>query len=468
MYSLRNVLRFLFMVVIPLWSSAAAGFSTSVEVEETIYSIKSADNGAGPLWDFGSTNLIRVADEVYISGLETLPNEPPLNNTRCNLWTRAEHGWTLIQTDPTGRTREPCPIAVLPELRKVFLSANPTLNPPGRPGPGPAQPTLLAFSIDALAALPDSLSPVWQRAATPPNFTEHSYRSLAADGRRGELILFQNIDYSHAEWAFRGNEGQWAAQGQLIWPWGAASPKPTPIRVCYPNVMIQNRAVHFVGVSDIVEPNEDWRQYKRDATGKKWDYDLRRLFYTWSPDISKQGFLPWLEISSREDTAGHIVPGDLWLGGDGAVHIVWEEAALDLRLRDKFFPEAKQRWELNYAVVRAGKVESLRTLLGRDESKAGPIPHLPRFQVTPEGRLFVFFYVNGTDDAGKPLSENRLLEIYQDGSISPIARVPLAQPLNNYMTATVRAGSAPSNTLDLLGTAPGQPNTIRYARVRID
>jgi hypothetical protein len=48
-----------------------------------------------------------------------------------------------------------------------------------------------------------------------------------------------------------------------------------------------------------------------------------------------------------------------------------------------------------------------------------------------------------------------------------MVRVPLERPLSNYMTATVRAGSAPSRTLDLLGTSADRPGTVRYARVRL-
>jgi hypothetical protein len=314
---------------------------------------------------------------------------------------------------------------------------------------------------------PEAIRPVWQSEPAQLAFTEHSYRSFAADGERKELILFQNIDYTHAEWTFRDSGGRWSAQGQLKWPWGAEYEPKKAVRICYPNVAIRNRAVHLVGVSDVVEPNQQWRKFKRELTGKEWDYDFRRLFYTWSPDIAAGGFKGWVEIASREKTAGHITPGDLWLAPDGDVHIVWDETALDTRLREKFFPEEKQRHELNYAVIREGKVVARKTLLATDEGRPGPIPHLPRFQVTPENRLFVFFYVNGTDENGKPLAENRLLEIDANGSIGPMVKVPLQRPLNHYMTATVRAGSSPSRTLDLLGSSPDTPGTIRYARLRL-
>src|SRR5216117_3964886 len=95
--------------------------------------------------------------------------------------------------------------------------------------------------------------------------------------------------------------------------------------------------------------------------------------------------------------------------------LLWTERAIDERLRPKFFPDAKQSHALNYAVVRDGKIALRRTLLLAEEGKPGEIPSAPRFQVTPDHRLFLVFYVQGTDAAGKRVSENRLMEIYPSG-----------------------------------------------------
>ncbi len=209
------------------------------------------------------------------------------------------------------------------------------------------------------------------------------------------MILFQNIGYTHAEWTFLDRDGRWSRTGQLVWPWGAEYAKPQPIRVCYPNVVLKDREVHFCGVSDIVEPNETWRAFKKQLTGHEWDYDFRRLFYTWSPDITTGKFQPWVEIASREKTCGWITPGDLWVAPNGDVHVLWTERALDERLREKFFPGQKQSHSLNHAVLRKGAVLSRHTLLAAEEGKSNEQPGRGRFQVTPDNRLFVFFYVQG-------------------------------------------------------------------------
>ena len=327
-----------------------------------------------------------------------------------------------------------------------------------------APPAELGGDAANLAAEPLTLLPRWQGS---PRFTEHSYRSFAADGPRGELIIFQNIGYTHAEWAFRDSGGHWAAAGKLVWPWGAEYDKPQPIRVCYPNVALKDRAVYFCGVSDIMEPYEKWRTFKRQLTGQKWDYDFRRLFFTWSPDITTGKFAPWLEVASRDKTCGWIKPCDLWVGPDGAAHLLWTERAIDERLRARFFPDAKQSHALRYAIVRDGKVTLRRTILEAREGESREIASAARFQPTPDGRLFVLYYVAGTDAAGRRVSENRVVEVLPGGKMGPHVRVPLKHPFSAFFTATPRAGSPPSATVDILGRRADGGNTIYYARVRL-
>jgi hypothetical protein len=395
--------------------------------------------------------------------LETLAGARPLNNCRWMLFRRGPQGWQKVCVDPVGRTREPCPLVGFPDGR-LFLSANPTRNADPNAYSGPARPEILQFAASDPGQSVRTLLPAW---SGQPKFSEHSYRSFAADGPGQELILFQNVGYTHAEWAFLDRTGRGSAQGQLAWPWGAEYAKPQPIRVCYPNVVLKNREVHFCGVSDIVEPNPEWRAFKKQLTGREWDYDFRRLFYTWSPDITTGKFEPWVEVASREKTCGWINPGDLWAAPNGDVHILWTERALDERLREKFFPNEKQRHTLNYAVLREGKIISQRTLLAAEEGKSNERPGRGRFQVAPDNRLFVFFYISGTNAAGKSISENRLLEILPDGSASTSVPVPLKRPFTDFFTATVRGGSPPSKTLELLGTRQGANATISFARIHI-
>jgi hypothetical protein len=437
-----------------------ARFHAEVEAEENVYSYHSSDNGADPLWSYGSSCIARIGEKAFISGVKTLPDATPLNNVQWQLFERADNGWKLLAAAP-GRTREPCPLACFQD-GTLFLSDNPTLNPNQRSGP--ARPEILVFPATDPTAPPERLLPVWD--GQPP-FTEHSYRSFAADGKNRELILFQNIGYTHAEWSFRDSQGKWSARGQLKWPWGAEYPEPEPIRICYPTVALRDRAVYFCGVSDIIEPYPQWRAYKKEVSGRDWDYDFRRLFFARSDDITSGKFHDWVEVSSRDKTCGWIFPNDLWVGPDRVVHLLWTERALDERLRQKFFPNEKQSSALMYARARDGKVELKRPIQILEEGKVGEVPGNGRFQVTADGRLFVLYYVSGTGDGGRPVSEDRLIEILRDGTQSKAVPVPLKRAFTRFFTATWRAGSPLSNVIDIYGSQTGSEGAMSYARIRI-
>jgi hypothetical protein len=433
-----------------------------VEAEEEVYQYLPADNGAGPLWCSGSSCLVRLGKELFASGLETVSEWKPLNNCRWMLFERSKKGWEKKLTDKEGRTREPSPMATFHDGR-FFISINPTLTTPDKYD-GPARPELLQFKKSGEKLKYEKLLPVW--SGNPP-FTEHSYRSMAADGKSGELILFQNIGYTHAEWSFLDSKGKWSAHGKLNWPFGSEYEDPEPIRVCYPNVMLKDRAVYFCGVSDIIEPKKEWRKFKRELTGKEWDYDFRRLFFTWSDDVTSGKFHPWIELASREKTCGWIAPSDLWIDPDGAVHVLWTERALDERLREKFFPGEKQSHALKYAIMRDGKIEVSRTLAIAEEDGSDGIPGPARFHVAPGNRLFVIYFIKGNNAAGEDYAENRLLELTTGGVPGIPRKIPLKRPFNSFFTATVRAGSKPSSVIDILGIQDGIKNAIHYAKIQI-
>ncbi len=436
----------------------AAELRPRVEVEEVVYRFESSNNGSSPMWCHGNTCIVRLGDQVFVSGRQTIPEAKPLNNCLTTLFHRDANGWTQRFTS-TGRTREPSPLALFHDGR-VFLSVNPTMTEPDTYN-GPSRPEVLEFDGNAPSKPPQVLAPVWQGQ---PSFSEHSYRSFAADGQRGELILFQNIGHSHAEWSFRDRDGNWSAAGKLIWPYGKEYEKPQPIRTCYPAVAIRDRAVYFCGVSDIVEPNSSWKSFKHELTGRAWDYDFRRLFFTWCPDITTEEFSPWIEVASREETGGHITPCDLHVDPDGQVRLLWTEKALDERLKEKFFPDAKQRFALMYGVVKDGKVVSRIALAEGGDGIGGAEPGYGRFHVTGDGKLIVFYFLGGSDDSGNPIAEHRIVEIGSDGRASEPVTIPLKTPLKTFFTATDRAGNRASNLLDVFGESGG---AMHYARIRL-
>ena len=90
-----------------------------------------------------------------------------------------------------------------------------------------------------------------------------------------------------------------------------------------------------------------------------------------------------------------------------------------------------------------------------------------RFHVTPDHRLFVVYPIVDTGKDGRRMMENRIVEVLPDGSTGVPVRIPLEKPFIGFFTATVRAGSSPSWTLEMLGRRERVPNTISYARVNL-
>ena len=206
------------------------------------------------------------------------------------------------------------------------------------------------------------------------------------DGDRQEMVLFYSTAYDKTYWTFCESNGQWSTQGELEFPWGGEYDKPQPVRLCYPVVQLKNRAVHFCGVSDIIEPYKKWRDYKKQLSGRDWDYDFRRLFYTWSDNISTGKFHKWVEIASCDKTCGWITPCDLWVGPDGQVHVLWTERALNESIRKRFFPDEKQSIALNYATIRDGEVVMRKPVLyWREGQKVAEGPGRGRVHIPAAG-----------------------------------------------------------------------------------
>ena len=83
---------------------------------------------------------------------------------------------------------------------------------------------------------------------------------------------------------------------------------------------------------------------------------------------------------------------------------------------------------------------------------------------SPDGRMLAFYHVT------TPASEDRLVEIFPDGSLGEHVKVPLKVPLHTFFTAGVRGGCQPSWYIDVFGdTRKGGPvgGTMRYARIRL-
>jgi hypothetical protein len=427
-----------------LLATAIPAAAPVVEVEDVVTTYTSADNGAGPLWCYGAPLIARVGDEVYVSALETGEGVEPLCNTRWRLYARSDAGaWRLVDHADEFDTREPCPLGVMQDGR-VFLSVNPLIDASARRS-GPSAPQLLEFASAPGGARPTTVDVPW---VAGHSFTEHSYRGFAVDGEASSLLAM-NIDSPTGDqfWAHRDAEGAWTNAGRL----------PFPIRSCYPQVALRNGAGHVLAIGDIVEPVDEWREYKFEQTQRTWDYVFRRLFYAYSPDVTTEQFRAAVEIEDLDATAGHISNLDLFIDDDGSAHLLYlRRTVQSTQMRDRFFPDATITNDMVHVVLRDGVVASTQTLIAGGEGTTGLQPAYGRFHRDASGQLLVIYSASG---------ENGYIALTEDGFGEPTT-IPLAEAFGTFFTASERGGSLPSDTLDLFG-AGREGGTLRYARVRL-
>lgn len=430
-----------FAVAAVILSGLACAGEAVVETECDIFTLLPPENGSGPLWSYGCTQVARLGDDVFVSIMETGEGVPLLSNTRWRLM-RISGGEQKIVAEADGyRQREPASLAAVPPDR-LFLYVNDSQEAPGVKY-GHCLPHLLSFSGEKYRQ--KALFPKWDRKH---HFTDHSYRGYAADAASGHLLML-NIDATTSvqNACLMNSKGKTLATGSITFP----------VRACYPQVAVRDKAVQVLAVGDIVEPVDAWREYKFEQTKQQWDYVFRRLFLVGTPDLSRESFGAVLEIDSVDDTGGHITNQDLWVSPEGEAWVLYSRREVQNELmRDKFFPEKSVIDSLWLVRVRNGEITHKELLVeGTEESR----PAQARFQETPDGALHVILYLTGAD-AG-----NKALRVFPETKERVLLPLPLQEPLPSFCLANTRSGNASSYMVDFYGT-PGN-NRFRYAGVRL-
>ena len=216
------------------------------------------------------------------------------------------------------------------------------------------------------------------------------------------------------------------------------------------------RSAHVLAIGDIVEPNEEWRKYKREKTGREWDYVFRRLFYVWSPDISKQGFSEPVEIDNVDATGGYIRNQDMWVDGNGDAHLLYLKQTAVPIIRDRFLPGTPVVASLEYTLIRHGQIVERRSLVKGGEGIEGERPSYGRLHATDDGRLLLIYTAEG---------RNKIMQIKPD--ITPPQVIPFEDPFTVFFTNTERGGSDPSKVIDVFGIG-GDSHLLRYAKVIVE
>ncbi len=424
----------------------------TVEAEEVVTRYTPANNGAGPLWCYGSTVIARQGGNVFLSVIETGEDIPLLCNTRWQLWRRSANGWKLEQSENEYRQREPCPLAVFHE-GPVFLSVNPSTEPAGTKY-GPCKSLVLQFDPTNPAGPAKIHTPAWDDGTY---FTDHSYRGFAADGIKGELLLL-NINARTGEQfvSYCDSSGKWHQKGTITFP----------IRSCYPQVALRDGSAHVMAIGDIVEPVKEWQKLKFEKLKRKWDYVFRRLFYTYTDNIRSTDFSVPIEIDTVEKTCGHIRNLDMYIDENGAAHLLYTKQPHQYDfIRDKYFPGEAMTAYLEHVIVKDGKVLSRRTLADKPGGPTGFEPSFGRFHIGSAGELYVI--AAGTSiEKGQRTFGNFLGRIPAGKNKPKFEHIELKHPFGNFFTNTLRGGSKQSDTIDIFGIADDSPN-LRYARILI-
>jgi hypothetical protein len=330
---------------------------------------------------------------------------------------------------------------------------NPSVEPPGVKY-GRCRPLVLEFNPEALTSAAKTHQPVW---ADGTYFTDHSYRGFAADGAKGELILLNvNAQTGDQFVSYCDSKGKWHQKGKIKFP----------IRSCYPQVALRDRAAAVMAIGDIVEPVEEWQKLKFEKLKRKWDYVFRRLFYTYTLDIRAGNFVAPIEIDTVEKTAGHIQNLDLYIDEAGAAHLLYLKRPHHYSfIRDKYFPGQAMTAHLEYIVIKGGKVLSKKTLAETPQGSNGLEPSYGRFHISNDGALWVITAGTHTDGTGRTFG-NYIGRILLGQSMPKFIRIDLKHPFRTFFTNTVRGGSEPSDVIDLFGIADDNPN-LRYARINL-
>ena len=128
-------------------------------------------------------------------------------------------------------------------------------------------------------------------------------------------------------------------------------------RVLYNTIGMRDNEVYILGKACCVEPNEEYRQYKFEQTGVKWDYDMSRVFLYYSPDITKEEIRPVGFICSKFASRGWLEAVDCCYDSNGdMLFLVSEENVHFAFMRDKFFPEVPLETVLKVCRYSKGKL----------------------------------------------------------------------------------------------------------------
>ena len=107
--------------------------------------------------------------------------------------------------------------------------------------------------------------------------------------------------------------------------------------------------------------------------------------------------------------------------------------------------------------IRNGKVQAYQTLAQIYEQEERRRPQFARFHILSDGTLVVLASFVPNTPTSNQVTVCCLAEIPVGSATLNWIDVPLLRPVSGtFLTSTIRGGSAPSNTIDIVGTSPNK------------
>ena len=159
-----------------------------------------------------------------------------------------------------------------------------------------------------------------------------------------------------------------------------------------------------------------------------------------------------LEIDNVDATAGYIRSLDLWIAPDGAAHLLYLKKSVSVpEMRDVFFPDVQLTTSLEYCIINENRVIHRSTLVIGGENLSNELQIDAHLHDSADGRLFLIYATQSPADNNRV--ENYIVEIAKGELDSVPVKLPIQKPLAFFMTANKRNGCAPSDWIDLYGSA---------------
>lgn len=422
-------------------------------IPEMICPTKPFENGAGPTWCYGNSLICRVGNRVFVTNSHVNEDRLPYNRTHLELFEKEDGGeWKLVYSDEGVYQREPCYPLYLGNNRLAIV-VNPTVRSYEKDEPSvfvPCVPSVYLFDISDGVKKIDTVRLTWDDPGY--EFFDHSYRSSAVDPENGNMIFANQyvIDmegyhcYSVVDQNFKP-----IRQGKLEYP----------ARSCYHNIAMKGKETYIFAIQDIHEPVKEWAQYKLEKTGNHWDYDFRRIYLSYSPDIEKEDFRAPITVCHRDDTCGWIgnldctfdANGDVWFLA--ACRSIWHDF-----MRDHFFPDTPLECTLELYRISKGEVKEKIVLDRSSEEDGKKASYGGTFHTASNGDVYLA-WSKGIKDGDTVLEAGTYLSRLDALNETP---VKLMDHIISPFGSKTRLGGIPCDTVDLYWVEGS--DKIMYAR----